>query len=154
MQPENKNGFEDDDGCPDKVLDVSCERIDLGGEKIFFDLDKARIKPVSFAVLDKVVETLKSYPDIRLVRIEGHTDSQGSAEYNVDLSQRRVESVRDRLIERGIDGRRLVARGYGEERPIDTNRTKEGRANNRRVEVVILEREGCPPPGSAGAATP
>ena len=69
--------------------------------------------------------------------VEGHTDSQGSASSNQDLSQRRAEAVRDYLVSRGIAGDRLTAQGFGPSRPIADNGTAEGRANNRRVEIVI-----------------
>ena len=146
MVPENMNGTEDTDGCPDQILIVTCDKLDLGGESVYFDTDKAIIQARSFPLLDRIVETLKTYPDITRIRIEGHTDSRGSDTYNQDLSQRRVDAVRDYLIGKGTAPTRLEARGYGEIKPIADNMTTEGRAQNRRVEVIVLERKGCPPP--------
>ena len=108
-------------------------------KKIHFEFDKAVIRPVSFRILDGVVDLLKESRGISKVRVEGHTDSKGSDAYNMRLSQRRANAVRDYLIARGIEADRLVAVGYGESRPVDTNDTPEGRARNRRVEFTILE---------------
>ncbi|RKX69963.1 hypothetical protein DRP53_06475, partial [candidate division WOR-3 bacterium] len=100
---------------------------------------KATIKPESYPILDEAAAILTSHPEIR-VEIQGHTDSIGSDAYNLKLSNLRANAVRTYLIERhGIDPSRLVARGYGESRPIADNRTKEGRAQNRRVDFVILK---------------
>jgi len=105
---------------------------------IYFDLGKATIKPQSFAVLDSIAKMLKENPNI-IVEIQGHTDNVGSEEYNLELSQRRAEAVKNYLVQvHGIDPLRLIARGYGEYRPIASNNTPEGRAQNRRVEFVIL----------------
>jgi outer membrane protein OmpA-like peptidoglycan-associated protein len=163
--PEDPDGFQDEDGCPDRdndadtLLDVNdqcpnepgpvdergCPRVYQDVEvtatairinqKIFFEFDRAVIRPVSFPILDTVAQVLRDYPDIS-VEIQGHTDSQGNDAYNERLSQSRAESVREYLINKGIDAGRLTARGYGEARPIDSNRTSAGRANNRRVEFI------------------
>lgn len=104
---------------------------------IYFDMGKATIKPQSFAVLDSIAKMLKENPNI-IVEIQGHTDDVGSEEYNLELSQRRAEAVKNYLVQvHGIDPTRLIARGYGEYRPIAPNDTPEGRAKNRRVEFVI-----------------
>jgi OOP family OmpA-OmpF porin len=115
---------------------VQEERIVLRGVNFAFDSDE--IDPASAVVLDVVAETLTSRPDIR-VRVEGHTDSRGAAEYNQNLSQRRAESVRRYLIGKGISGSRMVARGFGESQPVATNDTEEGRALNRRVELSVIQ---------------
>ena len=81
---------------------------------------------------------LSSHPDIELVRVEGHTDSQGKDAYNKDLSQRRAEAVKAYLVDQGLDGARLDPVGFGEEKPIRDNRTKAGRAANRRVEFILV----------------
>lgn len=109
---------------------------------VFFDYNKDSIRPESFAVLDDVLYLLKSHPEILRVEVAGHTDADGSDRYNLDLSQRRVESVRRYLIEHGVGGERLVAQGYGEARPIAPNTTEDGKARNRRVEFNITERGG------------
>lgn len=114
-------------------------------KKIHFEFDKAVIRPISFRILDAVVDIMKQNPDIRKVRVEGHTDAKGSDAYNIKLSQRRSNAVRDYLISHGIEADRLVAVGYGETRPVADNGTAEGRARNRRVEFTILEQEGVAP---------
>ncbi len=114
-------------------------------KKIHFEFDKAVIRPISFRILNAVVDIMKENPDIRKVRVEGHCDYKGSDAYNMKLSQRRTNAVRDYLISHGISGDRLVAVGYGESRPIATNETAEGRARNRRVEFTILDQEGVAP---------
>jgi outer membrane protein OmpA-like peptidoglycan-associated protein len=80
---------------------------------------------------------LKEHAEIKRVRVEGHTDTQGAAAMNLDLSKRRAASVATALVTAGIARGRLTSQGYGQERPIDTNATAEGRANNRRVEFHI-----------------
>ena len=82
------------------------------------------------------------HQEIPMVRIEGHTDSDGRASYNKKLSDRRAKSVRRYLVAAGVKSARLVAVGYGEEKPIDSNKTDEGKSNNRRVEFTILELDG------------
>ena len=133
-EPETRNGYRDEDGCPDEVprgLPIGVIR------GIYFDLDKDTIKPRSRPVLDRAVEVFNQHPSIRF-EISGHTDSTGGLEYNRDLSRRRAESVRRYLVERGIDGSRITTRGAGPDEPLDTNRTPAGRAKNRRIEFTIL----------------
>ncbi len=121
---------------PYKLIKVTKKKIEIK-QKIYFQTGKAIIRPISFPVLDEIVQVLKDNPGIRL-RIEGHTDSIGSAAYNLRLSQKRANAVRNYLISKGIDPNRLEAVGYGESRPIAPNTTPEGRAKNRRVEFVII----------------
>jgi uncharacterized protein (TIGR03382 family) len=141
-EPETINGVDDGDGCPDqgkvKVL-VEGEKIVIL-EKVYFATNKDVILQRSFSLLQQVAAVLRANPHITKVRVEGHTDSQGSDAANQDLSQRRANSVRKRLIEQeGIQANRLEAVGYGETKPVDTNKTAKGRENNRRVEFTILE---------------
>ncbi len=126
-------------GCPKRVLVVVTEeRIEIK-KKINFETGKAIIKGrISFMILDQVGEVLKSRPKIKVV-IEGHTDSRGSAAYNLRLSDNRAKSVRESLIERGVDPSRMEAIGYGETRPIASNKSRKGRATNRRVEFNIVQ---------------
>ena len=109
---------------------------------IHFEFNKAVIRPISFSILDAVVEILKTHPDVLKVRVEGHTDSKGDEQQNMRLSQRRANAVREYLVSHGVNEKRLVAVGYGKTRPLDTNESPEGRARNRRVEFIILEQEG------------
>jgi outer membrane protein OmpA-like peptidoglycan-associated protein len=131
------------DKCPgtkpgSKVNSYGCpERIRLEG--VNFEYDSAELTPESLPVLDKSGQLLADVPEMK-VRIEGHTDSDGTAEYNQGLSQRRAEAVKLYLVKRfGLDPKRIEARGYGESMPIASNETPEGKALNRRVEFVILE---------------
>jgi OOP family OmpA-OmpF porin len=100
----------------------------------FFDTESADLTPESHSVLDGIYNTLVYYPDLR-IEIAGHTDNQGTEDFNRTLSLNRARSVMNYLVNKGIDRSRLRARGYGMERPIDTNDTHDGRANNRRVEI-------------------
>ena len=108
-------------------------------EQITFETGSAQIHSDSFEVLDDVATLLHRNQDIRLMRIEGHTDSVGNAEMNLRLSEDRAASVRQYLVDRGIDGSRLTTVGYGEYEPIADNATAEGRARNRRVDFNIME---------------
>lgn len=113
-------------------------------DKVYFETDKDVIKPESFPLLDQVAAIFKSHPEIKKVEISGHTDSQGKDAYNLDLSDRRAKSVRQYLINKGIAAERMDAKGYGETKPIATNSTASGRAQNRRVEFNILVKEETP----------
>lgn len=141
-EPETMNGYLDTDGCPDSGpsgVEIARNQIVIS-EKILFETGRSTIKPVSHGILQAVASVLADYPKIE-VRVEGHTDSQGGASSNQRLSERRAKAVREHLIEQGVDGGRMSAKGYGEEKPIDTNRTRAGRANNRRVEFHITNAE-------------
>ncbi len=139
-QPEDYDGDADEDGCPDiyKTIVVKDDRIELK-QTIYFATNKARILPKSFGLLNEVAQALNDLPHLN-VRIEGHTDSRGSDRYNLTLSKQRAESVRRYLIGQGIAPDRLISEGYGETRPIEDNRTSEGRAANRRVEFHIIKK--------------
>lgn len=108
-------------------------------QKIHFEFDRWNIRPVSFPILDDVVDILQKNPQILKVRVEGHTDWKGTDAYNDKLSMRRSHSVRTYLIQKGIDPSRLEAAGYGESKPVADNNTDIGRAKNRRTEFTILE---------------
>ena len=105
---------------------------------IFFDFDKTTLRPESIPQLERVVQFMEENPTV-VVEIGGHTDSKGSDEYNINLSQGRADAVVDYVIDRGVDFSRIITRGYGEHHPLDTNATDEGRQTNRRVEFKILE---------------
>jgi len=139
----DKKGKVEADGCPSRAhikVVVRKQSIQLK-EKIHFEFGKAKIQRRSYPLLDQVAATLKAHPEIKKLRIEGHTDSRGSAAYNQRLSQRRAQAVVNYLVRRNIARDRLVAKGFGESRPIASNKTAKGRAQNRRVEMIILERE-------------
>lgn len=105
-------------------------------KNVFFDFDQYSLKPESEAELDKLVELLKMNPTIK-IQLNGYTDSVGSEEHNLILSQHRAQAVVDYLISKGIAVTRLSAKGYGSSHPIASNNTEEGRALNRRTELVV-----------------
>ena len=107
-------------------------------EGVNFDFDKATLRQEDVSELDKNVEALKAWGDVN-IEVAGHTDSMGSDAYNMKLSQRRAEAVRNFLISRGVAADRLTARGYGESQPVADNATEEGRFKNRRVELAPLK---------------
>ena len=123
--------------------DLQLQPIEVGVtvrlKNIYFDFDKTTLKNESFTELNKVVDFLKSNPSVE-IEISGHTDSKGSDDYNASLSQGRSEEVVNYIISQGIDSYRLTAHGYGEAKPIDTNDSEEGRANNRRVEFTVMKK--------------
>ena len=117
--------------------------VEVGGtillNNIFFEFAKAALKPESFPELDHVVEFLNTSPSIT-IRISGHTDNVGSEANNQKLSQARAESVVAYLTSKGVAASRLEGKGYGKSKPIATNDSEEGRAQNRRVEFTILKK--------------
>jgi OmpA-OmpF porin, OOP family len=116
--------------CPAAPPPVTRVRL----RHVYFDLDKADPLERSRPSLDRLTELLKKYPTL-VVRVEGHTDSRGSARYNKKLSQRRADGVRAYLLSHGIAAERVTAVGHGPEKPVAPNTTKAGRRENRRVEV-------------------
>ena len=108
---------------------------------VLFEFGKADLLAAAGPRLDKLAEFLRQYPDRRLL-VEGYTDSVGSVSYNLDLSRRRAQAVQTALTQRGIDISRITAQGYGKDYPVANNATAEGRAMNRRVEVIIADDKG------------
>ncbi|MDH5194134.1 MAG: OmpA family protein [Nitrospira sp.] len=104
---------------------------------IYFNFNKADVKPAMHMQLTKIAKALAVVPDQHLL-IEGHTDSDGSNEYNQSLSESRAQSVRQILLDGGIPSERIEIKGYGESKPIADNDTSAGKAQNRRVEIVLL----------------
>jgi outer membrane protein OmpA-like peptidoglycan-associated protein len=132
-ESETYNGYQDEDGCPDER--PIEEKFILRG--VNFESGSAALTPDSYGILDQVVKSLKAYPEVR-VEIAGFTDDVGKDEYNLGLSQRRAEAVKQYLANSGLSADRIVARGYGETNPISTNTTPAGRAENRRIEFRRL----------------
>ena len=108
---------------------------------VLFAFNKAELSAQAAPRLDKLASFLKQFPDRKLL-IEGYTDSVGGDSYNQDLSERRAQAVRDALVSRGVDASRITARGYGKAHPVADNASPEGRAMNRRVEIVIADDQG------------
>jgi OmpA-OmpF porin, OOP family len=125
---------------PERVV-VKDEKIEIN-EKVQFETGSAVLKKESESLLDDVAKALTDHPEIKRVRVEGHTDSRAGDHYNKKLSKARAEAVKDYLVSKGVAARRLIARGYGEDKPIADNKTDDGRFQNRRVEFTILQREG------------
>jgi len=123
-----------------KRVEVTQDQIVIR-EKIQFETGKAVIKPESFGLVDEIVAAVRDTPQIKKLSIEGHTDDVGNDKYNQKLSDQRAAAVRTYLVEKGIDAGRLVAKGWGEAKPIGDNKTDEGREQNRRVEFIIVEQE-------------
>lgn len=113
------------------------ERIVLNmPSNVTFATDQDQVNSAFYPTLDSVAVVLRKF-DRTLIDVDGHTDSVGNASYNMDLSNRRANSVANHLASRGIDPRRMSAMGYGMDRPIASNATEAGRAQNRRVEISI-----------------
>ncbi|HEU4384376.1 MAG TPA: OmpA family protein [Anaeromyxobacteraceae bacterium] len=126
------------DGCPKKygLVVVKKDRIEIK-QQVKYQTAKFKVLKASYPLLNQVVQVLNDYPNMR-VRIEGHTDNVGGESHNLKLSQKRAESVRAYLIGKGIAADRLETAGYGLTRPIASNRTEKGRAQNRRTEFHIV----------------
>lgn len=103
---------------------------------VTFDTNSAVVRPGLYSEINRVAEVLKQYPDT-VIRVEGHTDSVGTEEYNLDLSHRRAHAVKALLIQQGIADNRIEVIGFGETMPVATNDTEVGRQMNRRVEIKI-----------------
>jgi len=167
MQPEDPDGFQDEDGCPDNdndgdgVADVDDQCPNIPGQpggprsgcpqlivvtakeiritqQIQFDFNKATVKPVSFPILDAIRDVLADNANIRL-EVQGHTDNAGQNAYNLKLSQQRADAVRAYLVSHGIDAKRLTSKGYGMTQPLMPNNTEGNRALNRRVQFIRTE---------------
>ncbi|GAB4563422.1 MAG: hypothetical protein Tsb0020_12570 [Haliangiales bacterium] len=137
--PENENGFEDEDGCPDELPDQVAAYVGVI-RGIRFPSGSAQIRDQrSRELLAEAAKTLSEYPSLR-IRISGHTDARGNERRNVELSRARADAVKWYLVDEGIEHDRIVTMGYGPSQPIDSNDTKEGRANNRRIEFELLQR--------------
>jgi OOP family OmpA-OmpF porin len=112
------------------------EKIVLNG--IRFDFDKSVIKPEFVPVLDEAVDILKKHAD-KKVEIDGYCDSIGTEAYNMKLGMRRANSVKNYLVEKGVTADNLTTESFGESNPVADNKTKEGRAMNRRIEFKVME---------------
>ncbi len=133
------------DECPNTKPGVQvdikgCEiKDEIALRGVNFETNSDRLLPSASSILDDAAATLRKNPTIK-VEVAGHTDSDGSAAYNEGLSARRATTVRDYLAANGVAMDRMTTRGYGESQPIADNSTREGKAQNRRVVLVILER--------------
>jgi len=151
VEPESFNGYQDEDGCMDvkPKAKVQITRTAITVPPVYFATNKDQILKRSHPTLMEVVDLLKKNKWVKKIRIEGHTDERGNDAFNLDLSQRRANSVLSFLTENGLEAGRLEAKGYGEVKPIASNKTRKGRAQNRRVEFIILDPAQKKPGSSA-----
>jgi outer membrane protein OmpA-like peptidoglycan-associated protein len=138
---EDMDAFEDDDGCPEEgpgraSVEITDSQL-LLSSRVYFDYNKADIRPVSYEILDKVAETLENNPGIRHLTVEGHSDNEGTEQYNLELSEQRAQAVVEYLVGKSIPRERLSFKGFGFAFPKASNDSEEGRAINRRVEFKI-----------------
>lgn len=136
---ETINGIKDEDGCPDtgdpRVVyeDGKFQVLD----NVQFEHGSSELKKESYTLLDQVALHIKANPEIKHVRVEGHTDDTGPRDTNVRLSKARAESVKNYLTNKGVNAQRLTAEGYGPDKPLDSAKTPAARAKNRRVEFIV-----------------
>jgi outer membrane protein OmpA-like peptidoglycan-associated protein len=124
---------------------MTAEKIDIR-EKVFFDTGKATVQAASNGLLDDVADILKDHPEVKKIRIEGHTDSVGNAKSNRKLSQDRANAVLAYLQAKGVEASRMEAVGYGPDKPIDPAKNPAAYEKNRRVEFFIVEQVAPPAP--------
>jgi len=151
-QLETPNGFQDTDGCPDEIP-AAVKKFTGVIKGINFKTNSDVILKSSNKTLDRAVKILTTYPDLKM-EISGHTDDVGDRDYNVDLSQRRADSVKAYFVGKGIDESRLVAKGYGPDAPLIAKKSKAARAKNRRVEFKLISELTSPPPATQPTETP
>lgn len=131
-------------GCCPNALQISSlpagnsldDGVMFSLSSVFFDVDKATLRPEAHPYLDEIAQAVYTYQPTR-ISVEGHTDERASERYNQRLSERRAATVRDALVQRGVNSALIIPRGFGETRPIDTNNTAAGRQRNRRVDVIL-----------------
>lgn len=156
---ETVNDFEDEDGCPDQAP-PGRERVEVDGQhlvtrqRVYFNVGQTRVQPLFFPTLIAVAEYLQAHPEVRSVRIDTHADDRGTRREGFSLSLRRAQSIRDFLVQRGVNPSRLSLAGYGDLAPLDRAHDEVTRARNRRVEFVITDGPaGRAPPPPAGVWT-
>ncbi len=147
-EPGPANADPSKNGCP---LVVVRDKEIVISQQVQFEVDKAVIKKESDELLDGIAKVLKDHVEIARIEVQGHTDNTGKAQHNKVLSGSRADAVKRALVKRGVADRRLIAKGYGQEQPIAENDSDQGRAKNRRVQFVILEKKGAPPVQGAPA---
>lgn len=132
-------GPADNQGCPWPIIEeVVIEAIEFNAREIQFEINSATIMSSSFDELDAIVKIMKEYPNAEFT-VYGYTDITGPDDFNLQLSKDRAQSVKDYLVDKGINANRLESGGFGEQNPIAPNDTPEGRAKNRRVEIKLIE---------------
>ncbi|MDQ3223639.1 MAG: OmpA family protein [Gemmatimonadota bacterium] len=142
-----EKGLANNSGCPARkkqLVVITRDKLEIK-DRVYFGNNNARIQARSFKLLKQIAQVLKDKQNVEKVVIEGHTDDKGNDERNLKLSQDRADAVRSYLIKQGVEGGRLEAKGFGRSKPIDTNKTNAGRANNRRVEFTVPQPVEDPP---------
>ncbi|MCS6824905.1 MAG: OmpA family protein [Cytophagaceae bacterium] len=129
-------GVKENKGCP-PIKKEDQAALNLAFQNLLFEVDKDIIKESSYPSLDALAKVMRNNPKYKLY-LEGHTDSDGDDEHNMDLSKRRAAAVKKYLVSKGVQEYRITTDGFGETRPVDTNATPEGRKKNRRVEMNII----------------
>jgi len=135
----DKAGIASLNGCPKMKEDKKKEienKIRFSAKNIQFNTGKSTIKTISYKDIDNVISIMKSYSKVKFF-VEGHTDNTGNYDRNKSLSQERADAVKAYIVNKGISSSRLISKGYGSDKPVDTNKTRQGRQNNRRVEFII-----------------
>ena len=132
----NTAGPADNNGCP-RIEKVEQEKLNTIFANIEFETAMDVLKESCFDELNELAGLLNKKPEWRLI-IEGHTDNVGNPKSNLTLSQKRAESIVKYLVNKGIEVKRLIAKGYGDKKPIASNKTEEGRTRNRRVEMKVM----------------
>ncbi len=139
-EPEIINGVDDDDGCPDEgLIELIDDRIVLE-ETVLFDFERARVKSAARPVLAAIVALVEQHPEWTQMRIEGHTDVRGDANYNRRLSERRARNVMRALVLLGVDDEKIDSIGFGADHPREEGDTEAAHQHNRRVEFVVRQR--------------
>ena len=134
----NEAGPASNNGCPEAITEVAEKQIGEFAKTIMFNSGKATFKDASYPQLDGIVAIMNEFKAVKFT-IEGHTDSTGSNALNQKLSDDRANAVKNYFVSKGVDTNRLTAQGFGEDKPIDSNKTSQGRANNRRVEIKVVK---------------
>ena len=133
----NEAGPASNNGCPEPVItEAAVKTINMGAKSILFNSGRSSFKAGVTKDLDAIVAIMNEFPKATFA-IGGHTDSTGSAKVNAKLSQKRADAVMNYFTKKGVDASRLSSKGYGSANPIDSNKTRAGRANNRRVEIKV-----------------
>jgi outer membrane protein OmpA-like peptidoglycan-associated protein len=146
LEPETVNGENDEDGCPDSGLIVMQDDRIVLEERVLFDFERAKITRAGEPVLSAIVRLWKQHPEWRKVRIEGHADVRGDATFNQTLSERRAIVVRQGLVRHGMPEDIITAEGFGATRPITDGTSDADHQANRRVEFVVIARDGSAAP--------
>ena len=138
-EPETFNGYQDKDGCPDEAPRVNVrDNTPTVLRGVNFPSGSTQLTQNAKRIIDAVVETLLDNREMR-IEIGGFTDSRGDSNYNLQLSQKRANAVKEYIVRQGIEANRIVAVGYGEQEPIAPNTSLEGRAKNRRIEIIRID---------------